>query len=361
MNGEMEMTQQPMKVRELGMIIGTLPTGVNNCITDVAGVQVGHVTLDKPMPDGEYIATGVTAILPHSGNLFREKVAAASYVINGFGKTTGLIQLDELGMLESPIMLTNTFSVPAVTQGALRWMLGQTPEIGDTTGTLNVVTGECNDGRLNSIRLLAVTEEHARQAIDAASAAPAAEGAVGAGKGMICFGYKGGIGSASRRIELETETFTLGCLVLSNFGRREDFAADRYCRGEKTSMNDLPEPADGSIMIILATDAPLDSRQLKRIAKRAGAGLACTGSHYSNGSGDIVIVFSTAHRFAHQSEVPDEQVRVLRDEHPVMNTLFQAAAEVTEEAILNSLSQSEETTGRNGLTVVPAPLLPCSM
>ncbi len=358
----MGMAQQRSKIRKQGLIIGALPTGANNCITDVEGVRVGHVTIDKPMPDGEYIATGVTAILPHSGNLFREKMAAASYVINGFGKTTGLVQLDELGMLESPIMLTNTFSVPAVTEGTLRWMLEQTPEIGDTTGTLNIVTGECNDGRLNSIRLLAVTQEHARQAIEAASDAPAAEGAVGAGKGMICFGYKGGIGTASRRIELETETFTLGCLVLSNFGRRDDFAADRYCRGKETDLQHMPEPADGSIMIILATDAPLDSRQLRRIAKRAGAGLARTGSHYSNGSGDIVISFSTAHRFAHQSDNAAEQVRVLRDEHPVMNAFFQAAAEVTEEAIVNSLSQAEETTGRHGLTVIPAPIgisVPC--
>jgi len=350
------MAQQRSKVRNQGLIIGALPTGANNCITDVEGVRVGHVTIDKPMPDGEYIATGVTSILPHSENLFREKVAAASYVINGFGKTTGLVQLDELGMLESPIMLTNTFSVPAVTDGTLRWMLEQTPEIGDTTGTLNIVTGECNDGRLNSIRLMAVTQEHARQAIEDASNAPVAEGAVGAGRGMICFGYKGGIGTASRRIELAKETYTLGCLVLSNFGRREDFAVDRYCRGEEADKRHVPEPADGSIMIILATNAPLDSRQLRRIAKRAGAGLARTGSHYSHGSGDIVIAFSTAHRFAHQSDNAAEQVRILRDEHPVMNTLFQAAAEVTEEAIVNSLSQAEETTGRHGLTVVPAPI-----
>lgn len=350
-------TQKPMKIRARGIQIGKLPTGKNNCITDVSDVQVGHVTLDEPLANGEHIATGVTAILPHRGNLFREKVAAASVVINGFGKTTGLVQLDELGVLESPIMLTNTFGVPAVTEGALRWILDQTPEIGDTTGTVNMVTGECNDSRLNSIRTLTVTAENAIEAIESATTEPVEEGAVGAGKGMICFGYKGGIGTSSRLIHLKESsvTYTLGCLVLSNFGSREDFAADCYIPDWTPSTSDIPKPADGSIMIILATDAPLDHRQLKRVAKRAGVGLARTGSHYSNGSGDIVIAFSTAHKFFQEDNNPVEDVKVLRDSHPSMNDLFQAAAEVTEEAILNSLSQAVETTGRNGLTVSQMP------
>lgn len=349
--------QQPMKIRARGIQIGTLLTGKNNCITDVANVRVGHVTLDEPLENGEHLATGVTAILPHLGNPFREKVAAASYVINGFGKTTGLIQLDELGVLESPIMLTNTFGVPAATEGALRWLLNQTPEIGDTTGTVNIVTGECNDSRLNSIRELSITPTHAERAIEIASTEPSHEGAVGAGKGMVCFGYKGGIGTSSRIIysETSTESFTIGCLVLSNFGKREEFASDRYMEIEPIIQPDAPKPADGSIMIVLATDAPLDSRQLKRIAKRAGIGLARTGSHYSNGSGDIVMAFSTAHKFLHDQQDAIEEVLLLRDSHPVMNQLFQGAAEVTEEAILNSLSQAVETTGRNGLTVHPAP------
>ncbi|WJY29032.1 P1 family peptidase [Sporosarcina trichiuri] len=345
-----------MKIRERGVDIGRLPIGQKNCITDVEGVKVGHVTLDGPLSDGGWTATGVTAILPHPGNLFREKLAAASYVINGFGKTTGLVQLDELGQLESPIMLTNTFSVPAVTEGTLRWMLKRTPEIGDTTGTLNIVTGECNDGRLNSIRALAVRPEHALQAIRSASDAACPEGAVGAGKGMICFGYKGGIGSSSRLIAFEEgKAYTIGCLVLSNFGQREDFAAGRYIQQGADYTSDAPEPADGSIMIVLATDAPLDSRQLKRVAKRAGVGLARTGSHYSNGSGDIVIAFSTARKIPHESEARTELAESIRDSHPVMNLLFQAAAEVTEEAILNSLSQAVATKGRNGLTVGPMP------
>lgn len=348
---------QQMKIRTRGIQIGTLPTGKNNCLTDVAGVRVGHKTLDEALENGEYIATGVTAILPHDGNPFREKVAAASYVINGFGKTTGLVQLDELGVLESPIMLTNTFSVPAVTEGALRWLLDHTAEIGDTTGTVNIVTGECNDSRLNSIRELFVTSNHAIQAIERASTAPSPEGAVGAGKGMVCFGYKGGIGTSSRLVELEgvSKSFSVGCLVLSNFGKREEFAIERYSRVISDSQTVAPEPADGSIMIVLATDAPLDGRQLKRIAKRAGVGLARTGSHYSNGSGDIVIAFSTAHKFQHDAEYVEESVSALRDSHPIMNQLFQATAEATEEAILNSLSQAAETTGRKGLTVYPLP------
>ncbi|MGG0643871.1 P1 family peptidase [Sporosarcina gallistercoris] len=349
--------QIPMKIRERGIRIGSLPTGENNCITDVTDVLVGHVTLDRPLAEGEYTATGVTAILPHAGNPFREKVAAASYVINGFGKTTGLVQLDELGVLESPIMLTNTFSVPAVTEGALRWLLESTPEIGDTTGTVNIVTGECNDSRLNSIRALSVTSAHAMQAIEAASTTPSSEGAVGAGKGMVCFGYKGGIGTSSRVVNTtqSNQPFTIGCLVLSNFGKREEFQSARYSKVSPETQPNAPKPADGSIMIVLATDAPLDSRQLKRISKRAGIGLARTGSHYSNGSGDIVIAFSTSHKFKHDQSAVSENVSILRDDHPVMNDLFQAAAEVTEEAILNSLSQALETTGRNGLTVYPAP------
>ncbi|MDW0109858.1 DmpA family aminopeptidase [Sporosarcina aquimarina] len=346
-----------MKIRSRGIQIGTLPTGENNCLTDIEGIRVGHVTLDEPLQNGEYIATGVSAILPHNGNPFREKLAAASCVINGFGKTTGLVQLDELGVLESPIMLTNTFSVPAATEGALRWLLDQTPEIGDTTGTVNIVVGECNDSRINSIRELSVTSKHAIQAIENASSEPSAEGAVGAGKGMVCFGYKGGIGTSSRIVELDdaTDSYSVGCLVLSNFGKREEFARDRYIKRTSASQPDAPEPADGSIMIVLATDAPLDSRQLKRIAKRASVGLARTGSHYSNGSGDIVIAFSTAQRFPHDQNDAVEKVICLRDSHPVMNQLFQATAEATEEAILNSLSQAVETTGRNGLTVYPMP------
>ncbi|MDZ5710766.1 P1 family peptidase [Jeotgalibacillus haloalkalitolerans] len=338
----------------MGMKVGLLPTGELNCITDVCGVKVGHVTLDHEIGEGgDRACTGVTAILPHKGNLFREKVTAASYVLNGFGKTTGLVQLNELGVLESPIMLTNTFGVPAVTQGTLEYMLNQNPEIGDTTGTINVVVGECNDSYLNSIRKFPVKPAHAREALQL-SEAPAEEGAVGAGKGMVCFGYKGGIGTSSRVIEAADAPYTIGVLVLSNFGQKEEFLREKY--GITAKGEGIAETPDGSIMIVLATDAPLSDRQLQRVAKRCGIGLGRTGSHFSHGSGDIVIAFSTAYKIPHESESVMESRKQLREDHPVMNHLFQAAAEATEEAILNSLSQAITTKGRDGRVVEHYPL-----
>ncbi|WP_042477308.1 DmpA family aminopeptidase [Bacillus ndiopicus] len=337
------------KLREHGIIIGKLPTGEKNCITDIEGVQVGHITLDSPLSEqGDYACTGVTAILPHAGNLFEQKVTAASYVLNGFGKTTGLVQVNELGVLESPIMLTNTLSVPAVTQGTLQYMLETNEAIGQTTGTINLVIGECNDSHLNSIRHCAVTPKHAIEAIHNASDVTAAEGAIGAGKGMVCFGYKGGIGSSSRIVEANDEiSYKVGCLVLSNFGSKDDFLAEHYMPPKKQS-TDTVTPTDGSIIIVLATDAPLSSRQLLRVIKRCGIGLGRTGSHFSHGSGDIVIGFTTARTIAHKTEELFETRTQLREDHPVMNKLFAAAAEATEEAILNSLSQAKTTLGRNG-------------
>ena len=348
---------EPKKVRARGITIGRLPIGIKNCITDVEGVKVGHVTLDNPLQGDEYAATGVTAILPHGDNLFMNKVVGASYVLNGFGKTTGLVQVDELGLIESPIMLTNTFGVPAVTQGTLHYMLEQNPEIGDTTGTINLVVGECNDSRLNSIRELAIQPSHAVASIKGASTDASQEGAVGAGKGMICFGYKGGIGSSSRIIKdgESGKTYTIGCLVLSNFGRQEDFQIDSYKLNDNQDVPTYPKPADGSIMIVLATDAPLENRQLRRLAKRCGIGLGRTGSHFSHGSGDIVIAFSTAYKIPHFSTEIVEARQQLREDHPIMNELFLGAAEVTEEAILNSLSQAVTTTGRMGNTVYAFP------
>lgn len=338
------------KIRTHGLIVGKLPTGAKNDITDVAGVRVGHVTLDHPLDagEGEYACTGVTAILPHGGSLFREKVTAASYVLNGFGKTTGLVQVNELGMLESPIMLTNTFSVPAVTQGTLQYMLDGHEEIGDTTGTINIVVGECNDSHLNSIRHCAVTPQDAIEAIRRASEGPVEEGAVGAGKGMVAFGYKGGIGSSSRIVRVDDAcSYTVGVLVLSNFGRKEDLRIELLKSGSPA----LQEPADGSIIIVLATDAPVSDRQLLRLAKRTGIGLGRTGSHFGHGSGDIVIAFSTAHKIPHQATEWTETRTQLREDHPLMNELFAASAEATEEAIYNSLSQAVTTTGRKGNTI----------
>lgn len=341
-----------MKARELGIKIGQLHTGNKNCITDVEGVKVGHVTLDYPINDsGDAVCTGVTAILPHTGNLYREKVTGASYVLNGYGKTTGLIQVDELGVIESPIMLTNTFGVPNVTHGTLQYLLEQNEEIGMTAGTVNVVVGECNDSYLNSIRHFPVKPEHAIEAIHNASNNCAEEGAIGAGKGMMCFGHKGGIGTSSRIVNhSEGKQYIVGCLVLSNFGKANEFLKERYTTNANITES-TNSPTDGSIIIVLATDAPLSSRQLKRVIKRCGIGLGRTGSHFSNGSGDIVIGFTTAQKIQHHYDEILESRQQLRDDHEVMDFLFMAAAEATEEAIINSMSQAETTTGRNNHTV----------
>lgn len=348
------------KLRELDLKIGQLPPGTNNCITDVKGVHVGHVTLQYPLAneEDECACTGVTAILPHGGNIFREKVVATSYVFNGFGKTTGLVQLNELGRLESPIMLTNTFGVPAVTQGTLEHLLEQNPEIGESTGTVNIVVGECNDSYLNSIRLMPVKSEHAREAIEKASTDKVEEGAVGAGTGMVCFGYKGGIGCSSRIVKIDAaeERYTVGCLVLSNFGKTEELETyNRFIQPKATDLEASDSQTDGSIIIVLATDAPLNERQLQRIAKRCGIGLGRTGSHMSHGSGDIVIAFSTAQTIPHFSEDHKESIIQLREDNPVTNSLFTAAAESTEEAILNSLSCASTTVGRKGRVVKELP------
>ncbi|MDR7317053.1 P1 family peptidase [Brevibacillus nitrificans] len=345
-----------MKIREYGVTIGQLPTGEKNDITDVPDVRVGHVTIQRELEgDQEYACTGVTAIVPHGGSLFREKVTAASYVINGFGKTTGLVQVNELGVLESPIMLTNTFSVPAVTQGTLEYMLAGHEEIGDTTGTINLVVGECNDSSLNSIRRCVVQPQDAIEAIQKATNGPVEEGAVGAGTGMVTFGYKGGIGSSSRIVSAADASYTVGVLVLSNFGSKHEFLVDKLFPAGENSLPAVEKPTDGSIIMVLATDAPLSDRQLLRVAKRAGIGLGRTGSHFGHGSGDIVIAFSTAHKIPHKAEGIAETRTQLREDHAVMNQLFAAAAEATEEAIYNSLSQAKTTTGRKGNTVYAFP------
>ncbi|SET38536.1 D-aminopeptidase [Oceanobacillus limi] len=327
----------------------SLQKGKKNCITDVADVQVGHVTLYEKLNDTDTICTGVTAILPHKGNLFSEKLHAASYVINGFGKTSGLVQLEELGLLESPIMLTNTLSVGPVMEGTLRYMLSQHEEIGESAGTINLVVGECNDSHLNSSRLQAIRPEHAIKAIENASTSAVEEGAVGAGKGMMCFGYKGGIGTASRIVTSADTKYTVGCLVLTNFGQRDQALFADFPKIEI----DTP---DGSIMMIIATDAPLYDRQLKRLAKHTTAGLARTGSHISHGSGDIAIAFSTGNKYSHHANAHTESMTYIRDSHKVMNQLFQAVIESTEEAIISSLKHAETTEGKRGRVVKKAPL-----
>lgn len=350
------------RIRDWGVTVGTLPTGARNAITDVPGVTVGHTTLD----DGP-VKTGVTAVLPHPGNLFQDKVLAASYVLNGFGKTAGTIQIDELGTLETPILLTNTLSVGTVSDALIEYMLDRNPEIGITTGTVNPVVCECNDMHLNDIRGRHVKKEHVLQAL-AAATADFEEGAVGAGTGMACYGFKGGIGTASRVIEIPggddhpSETYTVGVLVLSNFGLRQDLTITGIPAGRllaepphtpeaSTDEEALPgdETEKGSIIILIATDLPASERQLKRLAKRAGVGLARTGSHIGNGSGDIALAFSTANRVRHDQSAPTVPMRVLNENR--IDLAFRAVIESTEEAVLNSMVTARTTTGRDGHTL----------
>ncbi|KHF38842.1 DmpA family aminopeptidase [Halalkalibacter okhensis] len=336
------------RLRDLGIKIGRFETGNLNSITDIKGVKVGHKTIIEDLHNGNFVRTGVTAILPHSGNLFKEKVIGSSYVINGFGKTTGAIQIEELGVIESPIMLTNTLSVPAVTEGTIRYLLEQNDDIGMVTGTVNVVVGECNDGYLNDIRGMHVRPEHAIEAIMSASK-DMAEGCVGAGTGMSCLGYKGGIGTSSRVTTVDGVNYTLGVLVLSNYGKKEDILMPEsnkrlYMEPERS---ELP---DGSIMIIIGTDAPFNERQLKRISKRAPFGLSRTGSSAAHGSGDIVISFSTAHRIKHYPSGARQSFSFFVEDGPVISNFFEMAVEAVEEAIWNSLCRATTIVGQNGHT-----------
>lgn len=326
-----------------------------NAITDVPGVKVGHVTLDEKLEDDKVACTGVTAILPHGGNLFEQKVPAASFVLNGFGKTVGLVQVDELGLLESPIMLTNTFSVAQVLQGTMTYMLDQNPAIGDSTSSLNIVVGECNDSYLNSMREMQVTPSHAIDALEKAATGPIEQGAVGAGKGMICYEVKGGIGSSSRLVVHDDTTFTVGVLTLTNFGRAAECKINAWLQDNGYSQHEAifpekkdVEKPDGSVMIIVATNAPVNERQLKRLAKRAAIGLGRTGTAVHNGSGDLIIAFSNGYTIPHTSKALTETNAILRDDHSVMNDLFQATVEATEEAVYQSLLHAETTKGRGG-------------
>ncbi len=339
------------RLRDLGVEIGSYSTGEHNSITDIDGIKVGHKTLHYDQ-GGTIVRTGVTAICPHEGNVFKEKVIASSYVINGFGKTVGSIQLNELGILESPIMLTNTLSVGDVLKGTLYHMMEENPEIGDTTGTINIVVGECNDGYLNDIRGLHITPQDAEDAIGNAHSGPVEEGCVGAGTGMICLGYKGGIGTSSRQYGFGEDTYKIGALVLTNFGQRRDL---RFPFDLDHQPSDAP---DGSIMIVLATDAPLSDRQLKRLAKRASFGLSRTGSYAAHGSGDIVLAFSTAHRISH-SPLREENTlpfSFIKEDGFIISTLFEMTVDAVEEAIWNSMGQAGTTTGRKGRKVEGIPL-----
>lgn len=333
--------QRPARARDLGLACGTLPTGELNRITDVPGVRVGHRTLVH----GE-IRTGVTAIVPHSGNLYREKPVAAVHVLNGFGKSAGLVQVEELGTIETPILLTNTLSVGTCCTALVRHAIEHNPDIGRKTATVNPIVFECNDGYLNDIQALAVTEEDARAALANASSRFDV-GSAGAGCGMSTFGFKGGIGTSSRRLDLDGHSYHLGALVLSNFGRSGDL---RLPNGRiiappeiQTDRRDLEK---GSIIIIAATDIPLSDRQLKRVIRRSGVGLARLGSFWGHGSGDIALGFTTANVLSHDEKAALVDSRILNENR--IDLLFQAIADATQEAVLDALAAAGSMTGRDG-------------
>jgi D-aminopeptidase len=380
-----------MRARDLGLACGVLPTGEHNSIADVPGVLVGHSTL----VEGD-VRTGVTAVLPHDGDLFQDKPVAAAVVLNGFGKSIGLMQVNELGVLETPILLTNTFAVGTCANALIRRAIGAEPETGRQTATVNPVVLECNDGFLNDIQAMAVTEADVDAAI-AAAGEDFAVGAVGAGTGMSCFGLKGGIGSASRRVRLDGATWHLGVLVLANFGRAGDlrlpagsdvYAPERlalrqrndpahgqahegqaddgeaYARQahdgqahdgqvhdgraheDRGDPHGAAAPETGSCIVVMGTDIPLDHRQLRRVAMRAGVGLAWCGSFWGHGSGDIALAFTTANRVAHEADADLLEQRVLAEGR--IDRLFQAAAEATQEAVLDALAAAETMVGRHG-------------
>ena len=348
---------------ELGIRIGDLPPGPLDAITDVQGVRVGHVTLVSGegllRPGFGPVRTGVTVVLPHGGNLYLEKVRAAVHTINGYGKACGFEQLRELGVLEAPLALTNTLNVGLVLDGLVQAATRQNPQIGiaEDSGSINIVVGETNDSYLNDIQGRHVHAEHVWQALENAKSGPVQQGSVGAGAGTVCFGWKGGIGSASRKLPEKLGGYILGALVQSNFGSPQDLMVTGVPVGRFLTL-DPPAPVltSGSIMIVLATDAPLSAPQLQRICVRASAGLARTGGYLKHGSGDFVIAFSTTVRIPHRPASLTTLQTALVDEAPVMNGLFQAVIESVEEAVLNSLTCAETVIGRDGHLAQALPL-----
>jgi D-aminopeptidase len=342
------------RAREIGIEIGLLDPGRHNAITDVPGVTVGHETLNE----GDSVRTGMTAIVPHRGNVFREKVPAAIVVGNGFGKLVGSTQVRELGTLETPIALTNTLSVFTAANGLVQYTLEQ--EGNEDVRSVNPVAGETNDGYLNDIRGRHVKSKHVLAAIANAQGGPVAEGCVGAGTGTRCMGFKGGIGTSSRIVKDSKRTLTVGVLVQSNFDGNLTIAGrsvgEKLGRRYRDKLQGEPKQPAGSCMIVLATDAPLDTRQLSRLARRCLLGLGAVGSAMEHGSGDYVIAFSTAEsvrvtdgageELEHRAVLPDRR----------LTPLFQAAREATEEAIINSLLRAETTVGFRGRRVEAIPL-----
>jgi D-aminopeptidase len=345
---QLTLAQEKPRARELGIVPGTLAPGRYNAITDVAGVSVGQATVTS----GDSINTGVTAIFPHEGNVFRERVPAAIHVGNGFGKLLGVTQVGELGELETPILLTCTLCVWKAADAMVEWLLAQDGMA--NVRSINPVVGETNDGGLNAIRSRPVTSAHVRSALESAKSGPVEEGSVGAGRGTSAFGFKGGIGTSSRVLTAQQGGYTVGVLIQSNFGGDLQILGapvGRELRG--SGGGGLNENGDGSIMMVVATDAPLSDRNLGRLAARAIMGLSRTGSTASNGSGDYVIAFSTATQV--RRAVSGARLATEELSNDAMSTLFQAVVEATEEAIYNSLTKATPVTYM-GRTVQPLPV-----
>ena len=340
---------QSKRARDYGIEIGVLKTGENNAITDVSGVKVGHTTIIG----GDSVRTGVTAILPHSGNIFQNKVPAAIYIGNGFGKLAGYSQIKELGNIETPIVLTNTLSVPVASDALITYTLSQSGN--ENVRSVNAIVGETNDGGLNDIRGRHIKQSHILEAIENAQSGNVVEGNIGAGTGTVCFEYKGGIGTASRIIPSNFGGFTVGVLVQTNFGGVFELNGVPIAKELNNYPSHYKNDVDGSCMIVVITDAPLSTRNLERLAKRAIMGLAKTGGIASNGSGDYVIALSTAE----ENRIPYSNKSLYLENKELRNVavtpLFLATIEATEEAIINSLFAAETTTS-NGYTVSKLPV-----
>ncbi len=358
-----------VRARDLGIIIGRYLPGPWNAITDVAGVKVGHVTLIKgngPLIPGKGpVRTGVTVILPRD-DVWHKKAPAGAFVLNGTGEMTGLAWVAEAGFLEYPIALTNTLNVPRVANGVMSWMFKHNPEIGITDDTLTPVVAECDDSRLNDSRGRHVSEDDVVRALEEATSGPVTEGTVGAGTGMIAYQFKGGIGTSSRRLSEENGGYTIGVLVNANHGRRyeltiagvpvgrlwqekeHDMESAGLLENENIARLSKREQLgdQGSIIIVIATDAPVDSRQLQRMARRAALGLARTGAISHHGSGDFILAFSTANEIPHYPDTPTFQMTHIADTH--LNPIFAATVEATEEAIINALITATTVVGRDG-------------
>ena len=345
------------RAREAGIRFGVVPTGPRNMITDVPGVKVGHSTIvrgsGKLVPGNGPVRTGVTAVIPCEGSMYQRPVRGAYFDFNGCGGLGGALQLREFGVIDTPIMLTNTMSMGAVAEATIRYILAQEPSAGVSEETIIPIVSECDDSYLNDSRGMHVRLEHVYEALNEAGT-EVREGAVGAGTGMSCYDYKGGIGTSSRVVETNAGKFNIGSIVLANHGDWNELRIDGVPVGEKLGDPNQHRPEQGSIVMVVGTDAPLDARQLGRIAKRAIMGLAVTGSCSHNGSGDISLAFSTANRFErynHKGLVP---TNLLKDRD--MDPLFRATIDSVAESIINVLFKAETTDGRDGHVVKALPI-----